>query len=134
MAWRWKISTITPKAARYWVRVNAVAGSNTFTVAQSITSGNFSYLFKLNTGSNVYNTSCATGFSPTFSSTAVNRVTSGTVTATFTAPTAGTYYISVAYGSGSIRNRTAPPAPGTVSYTFATTGVASSTQNLSLHL
>jgi hypothetical protein len=129
-----KISTVTPSTFRYWVRVNATAGSNTVTVNQNLTSGNFNFLFKLNTGGNVYNTACATGFSPTFSSTAVNRVTSAIATVTFTAPVAGTYYVSVNYGSSPVRNKTAPPAPGTVAYTFSTTGVASSSQNLSLHL
>ena len=112
--------------------MSATAGSNTVTVAQSITSGNFSTLFKLGTGSNVYNTSCASGFSPTFSSTAVNNRTSGNVTVTFTAPTAGTYYVSVALSASSVANKNVPN-PTTVSYSFSTNGVTGSSTSLSLH-
>jgi hypothetical protein len=127
-----KVSTITPSTFTYWVRVNAAAGANAFTVGQSITSGNFSTLFKLGTGGNVYTAGCGTGLSPTFSSTSVNNATSGTATVNFSAPSAGTYYIAVSYSSSSIRNRSVPN-PTAVAYAFSTTSVASSNAGLSLH-
>jgi len=51
------------------------------------------------------------------------------VTVSFNAPTAGTYIISIKYDSKSIVGATAPNPP-TVSYNFATTGVAGSTNGL----
>ena len=36
-----KIHQVTPSAFYYWVKVTAVAGSNTFTINQAITTGNF---------------------------------------------------------------------------------------------
>ena len=83
-------------------------------------------------GGNVYNTACATGFTPTFTSSAITNTTTGTVTVNFTAPTAGTYYVTVNYGSASVKKK-AVPAPTAVPYTFSTTGVASSSMPLSLH-
>jgi hypothetical protein len=127
-----KIGGASPATFRYWVRVAASAGANTVVVNQAITSGNFRTLFKLSSASNVYNTACATGFSPTFTSSAITNVTTGTVTVSFTAPSAGTYYVTVNYTWTSIKNK-AVPSPTTVPYVFSTTGVVNSSMPLSLH-
>jgi hypothetical protein len=44
----------------------------------------------------------------------------------------GTFYIGIKYDSGSVVGQTKPGGTGTVVYTFATTGVAGSTDSLSL--
>src|SRR5436190_2377957 len=52
------INQVDPGVFFYWVQVTAAAGSNTFTVNEAITSGNFSTLFAMQAGSNVFDTSC----------------------------------------------------------------------------
>jgi hypothetical protein len=43
----------------YWVKLTASAGSNTFTIDQSITTGNFdSHFFSVAAGSNAFNANC----------------------------------------------------------------------------
>jgi hypothetical protein len=120
-----KIGTITPSTFRYWVAVNvASAGATTFTINQSITTGNFARLFKLGTGHNVYTSSCTTGLSPTFAQSSVASA-NGTVTVNFNAPSAGRYYITVKFNQSSVKRRTVPN-PTTVHYTWSTTGVSGS--------
>lgn len=113
----------------YWVKVTAAAGSNTFVINQSITTGNFSTLFAIASGSNIYNSSC-TNVHATFTQTSTNGTT-GTVTATFNASTAGTYYIAIKFSTSNVVGKTAP-SPSTVGYTYNTTGVPGSTSGLSL--
>jgi hypothetical protein len=119
------INKTIPTGFYYWVKVTAPAGPNSFTVAQSITTGNFSTQFALTSGSNVYNSSCAKKLRSTITAGA-----SG-VTATFTAPSAGTYYIGIHYTTSSV-NRKPVPSPTTVHYEFSTGGVAGSTSGLDL--
>jgi trimeric autotransporter adhesin len=119
------INRATPTGFYYWVKVTAPAGPNSFTVAQSITTGNFSTQFALTSGSNVYNSACAKKPRSTITAGA-----SG-VTATFTAPSAGTYYIGIHYTTSSV-NRKPVPSPTTVHYEFSTGGVAGSTSGLDL--
>jgi hypothetical protein len=120
-----KIRNASPTGFYYWVKVTAPAGGNSFTVAQSITTGNFSTKFALGGGSNVFNSACAKKLHPTFT-----EGPSG-VTAAFTAPTAGTYYIGIHYATASVKTQTAP-SPTTVHYEFSTGGVAGSTSGLDL--
>ncbi len=119
-------NNVTPGVFFYWVEVTAPAGSNTFTITESITTGNFSTPFLLGGGSNVFDLNC-NGVSETIT----QNTTTGTVTVTFNAPTAGTYIIGLKYDSHSIAGATAPNPP-TVHYNFATTGVPGSTQGLDL--
>jgi hypothetical protein len=111
----------------YWEKVTVPAGSNTFTITETITTGNFTTPFALaNGGNNVFNSSCNA-----LSETITQNPTTGTVTVQFNAPTAGTYIISLKYDAGSVKGATAP-SPTTVHYDFSTTGVAGSTQGLDL--
>jgi hypothetical protein len=55
----------------------------------------------------------------------------GTVTVTFNAPAAGTYYIQLKYKTNSVNHEPAP-SPTTVHYEFMTTGVPGSTSGLDL--
>jgi len=127
-----KIASTNPTTFRYWVKVNAAAGANTVTVTQTIATPNtFNTLFKLNTGGNVYNTGCASGFSPTFTSSGTTGKT-GTVTVTFNAPAAGTYYVTLNYTGSSLKNK-AVPSPTPASFSFAVTTVSGSSMSLSLH-
>ena len=127
-----KIASTNPTTFRYWVKVNATAGANTVTVTQTIATPNtFNTLFKLNTGGNVYNTGCASSFSPTFTSSGTSGKT-GTVTVNFTAPTAGTYYVTVNYTGSSLKNK-AVPSPTPASFSFAVANVSGSSTSLSLH-
>jgi hypothetical protein len=110
--------------------VTAAAGSNTFTINQAITTGNFATLFALGSGSNVFRTDCSAGLHPDFSQTSISAA-SGTVTVTFSAPSAGTYYVNLKFSTNSVKAQTAP-SPATVSYLFSTTGVAGSARALDL--
>jgi len=116
---------VNPGVFFYWVQVNAVAGSNTFTVDQAITTGNFdSHFFSQASGSFVYNSGC----------TKINSSisTSGAVTTiTFNASSAGTYIIGIKYDATSVTGFSAP-SPTTVSYTFTLTGFSSSTEGIDL--
>ena len=123
------INQENPGVFYYWVRVTAAAGSNTFVVNQSITTGNFSTLFAIASDSNVYSSSCG-NVHATFTQSSINA-TAGTVTATFNAPTAGTYYIGIKFSASSVTGKTAP-TPGTVGYSYSTTGVPGSTDGLNV--
>jgi hypothetical protein len=45
-----KISQVDPSVFFYWIKVDAVAGANSFTVDQDITSGNFGTYFAKTAG------------------------------------------------------------------------------------
>jgi hypothetical protein len=123
------ISQTNPGVFYYWVKVTAPAGSNTFVVNQTITTGNFGTLFAIASGSNVYNSSC-TNVHGRFTQSSINN-TSGTVTVTFNAATAGVYYIAVKFSTSSVTGKTAPN-PTTVGYSYNTSGVPGSTSSLNL--
>lgn len=125
-----KINTLSEGAFSYWVTVTAAAGSNTFTINQSITTGNFTTLFLLASGSNVFKAGCAGGLKPTFSQSSTTG-SSGTVTVSFNAPTAGTYHINLKFSTNTVKGKVAP-TPTTVHYLFSTTGVAGSERALDL--
>jgi hypothetical protein len=117
------VKNTQPDAFLYWVTVTVPAGSNTFQITEMITTGNFNTLFVLG-GNNVYNSNCGT----------VHRTVTqsgGTVTVTFTAPTAGTYFIQIKFNANTVNNKPAPN-PSTVHYEFTTMGVFDSTQGLDL--
>jgi hypothetical protein len=122
------VNQVAPGVFFYWVQVTAVAGSNTFTINQAITSSNnnFNHFFSFANGSFVYNGGC--------SKVATQSVTQSgsTTTVTFTAPTAGTYFIGIKYDSTSVKGFTAPSPTTTVHYTFTTGGLPSSVQGLDL--
>ena len=117
------VKNTQPDAFLYWAAVTVPAGNNTFTITQTITTGNFSTLFTLG-GSNVYNSNCGSAHRTVTQS-------GGTVTVTFTAPTAGTYFIQIKYNANSVNNKPAP-TPSTVHYEFTTTGVPDSTRGIDL--
>jgi len=106
------------------VKVTAVAGQNTFTINQTITTGNFSTYFAFTSGSSAYTSACVKVGTQITQSGAVTTVT-------FTASSPGTYIIGVKYSSSAVVGATAPN-PSTVHYDFSTTGVASSTDGLDL--
>jgi hypothetical protein len=124
------ISQVNPGVLFYWVKFTVPAGNNTFTITQTITTGNFSTPFAMaNGGSDVFNSNCSS-MSPTFT----QNPTTGTVTVTFNAPTAGTYIIGIKYSSNSVGGSPAPSPGTTVHYNFMTTGVPGSTSGLDLVL
>jgi hypothetical protein len=118
---------VTPGVFFYWVKVTASAGSNTFTITETITTANFSTPFLLGGGSGVFTSNCNN-----LSGTITQNTTTGTVTVTFNAPTAGTYIIGLKYNSKSIAGAPAPSPTTTVHYDFNTTGVPGSTSGLDL--
>jgi hypothetical protein len=118
---------VTPGVFFYWVSVTVPAGNNTFTITETITTGNFSTPFLLGGGSNVFNSSCGS-----VSETITQNPTTGTTTVMFNAPVAGTYNISLKYNSKSIAGATAPSPSTTVHYDFAIMGDPGSTQGLDL--
>ena len=104
---------VTPGVFFYWVMVTAPAGSNTFTITQTITTGNFTGLFDFHSGSNVFTSNCGS-----VHATITQNPATGAVTAQFNAPTAGTYIISIKYQTKSI---VGDPAPTGVPQPFTTT-------------
>ena len=126
-----KISQENPGVFFYWLKVTASAGNNTFVVNQSITTGNFNTLFAIASGSNVYDSSC-TNMHGDFSQSPINNTTTGTVTVTFNAATAGIYYMGIKFSTKSVDGKTAPAPGSTVGYSFDTTGVPGSTSGINL--
>jgi uncharacterized repeat protein (TIGR01451 family) len=119
------IYQVNPSSLYYWAKVSVPAsGSQTLTVSQTITSGNFSTLFGLANGSAVFNGSCSK-LGASFSQSGSN------VTVRFNAPSPGTYYLSVRYTTTTVR-RKAVPSPPTVHYSFATAGVSGSSAGVDL--
>jgi uncharacterized repeat protein (TIGR01451 family) len=118
-----KVSQVSPGVFFYWLKVTAVAGSNSITVTQAITTGNFSTYFIQASGSFVYNSSCVKVKVQSIS-------TSGSAsTITYTAPTAGTYIIGIKYSAGSITGVSAPTPGTTVHYTFTASGTGAPPNN-----
>jgi len=120
-------NNVTPGVFFYWVKVTVPAGNQSFTITQTITTGNFSTPFNFASGSSAYNPSCGN-----VSTTITQNTTTGAVTVQFNAPTAGTYIIGVKYDSKTIVGQPAPSPGTTVHYDFATTGVPGSTSGLDL--
>lgn len=124
------INQVNPGVFFYWVKVTVPAGNNTFTITQTITTGNFNTPFVLaNGGSNVFNSNCNS-----LSETITQNPTTGAVTVQWNAPTAGTYFISLKFNSSSVKGNPAPSGNGNVHYDFNTTGVPGSTSGLDLLL
>ena len=119
------IHNVNPGVFFYWVRVTVPAGSNTLTITQTITTGNFNTFFALASGSNVFDSNC-NSVGPTITQNA------NITTVTFTAPTAGTYFISIKYDPHSVVGMPAPSPGTTVHYDLMTTGVPGSTSGLDL--
>ena len=119
-----KIHQVTPSAFYYWVKVTAVAGSNTFTINQAITTGNFDSHFFNHSAGQVFTSGCAKR-SSTLSTSA------GVTTVTFTAASAGTYVIGIKYNAWTVKSFTAP-SPTTVHYTFQLGALATSLKGLDL--
>jgi hypothetical protein len=120
------IKRVAPTGFSYWLKLsNVPAGSASFTVGQTIMTGNFSAKFALGGGSTVYAAACAKGPKATIVQTA------GGVVVSFAAKTAGTYYLNVRYSTSAAIGQ-AVPNPSTVHYDFATGGVDGSTSGLDL--
>ena len=83
---------VTPGVFFYWVSVTAPAGNNSFTITQTITTGNFTGKFDFASGSNVFTSNCVS-LHPTIT----QNTTTGAVTVQFNAPTAGTYIFGIKY-------------------------------------
>jgi hypothetical protein len=119
------ISKVTvPGAFFYWLSVSTSAGLQTFTVTQSTTyapTTGTAFFHLLSEGS-AFDTSCNA-----LATTETGG--DGSVTVSFTAPTAGTYVFAVEFMTHSIIG-SSPAADST--YTFATTNVSGSTQGLNL--
>jgi len=122
-----QINQVNPGVFFYWVRVTVPAGNNSFTITQTITTGNFNNFFDIQSGSNVFNSNCDSQH-PTITQNA------GTTTVQWNAPSAGTYFISIKFSSQSLKGKPAPGPGTTVHYDFMTTGVPGSTSGLDLIL
>jgi uncharacterized repeat protein (TIGR01451 family) len=123
------ITSVAPSAFYYWVTVTAATGNNTFVIPQAITTGNFSTLFQQGISA-VLNSACGTVSGATFTQTPTNA-TSGTVSAAWNAPAAGTYYIRLQLSAANLIKKIAPN-PTTVHYDFSTNGVAGSAKGVDL--
>jgi hypothetical protein len=118
------IHNVNPGVMFYWVRVTVPAGLQVFTITQTITTPNVAPFFGLAAGSNVFDSNC-NSVGPT-----ITQVP-GTTTVTFTAPTAGTYFISIKYDPHTVIGSPAP-SPTTVHYNFTTNLVPGSTSGIDL--
>ena len=106
--------------------VTASAGSNSFTINQTITTGNFdSHFFNQAAGSFVFDPNC------TKVGTQSVSTVGGVTSVSFTAASAGTYFIGIKYDSKSVEGFPAP-SPSTVHYDFSTSGVSGTTSGLDL--
>jgi hypothetical protein len=131
-------STITsenPSAFFYWVRVAvSTAGSQSFTITQATTyapTTGTRFFTLASSGSVAYGPSCTSLARQLSGGTATNP----TVTISFSAAAAGTYFIRLKDSTGSIVG--SGPAftsrnAGSYTYTFQTTGLTSSTSTLVL--
>ena len=117
---------MSPSAFDYWVRVSASAGSNSAVIPQSITTGNFSTLFGLGTGTAVFDAACGTVSGATATAAAGN----GSFTVQWNAANAGTYYIALRLSTSAVNNKKAPSS--TVHYEYSTNGVTGSTSGIDL--
>ena len=118
------IHNVNPGVLFYWVRVTVPAGNNTFTITQTITTGNFATFFGLASGSNVFDSNC-NSVGPTITQNG------NTTTVQWNAAAAGTYFISIKYDPHSVVGQPAP-SPTTVHYNLNTTGVPGSTSGIDL--
>ncbi len=119
------VDRVLPRSFLYWVPVTALAGGNVFEITQTITTGNFdTFLAATGNGSSVFDSNCV-------SLQRTVRQRGNTVTVKFSAPTAGTYFIAIAFDARSLVGQPAPD-PTTVHYEFTTTGVPHSTSGISL--
>jgi hypothetical protein len=130
-----KINQVSPGVFFYWIKVTAVAGSNTFHIVQDTpgATNTFDNFFAVAAGSKVFNSNCV-AVSPAATITQSSLSTApNTTTITFNASSgAGTYFIGIKYDSGSVKGLPAPTYDP-VSYSFTTTEAgASSTQGLLL--
>jgi hypothetical protein len=118
------IASVAPRGFMYWMTVTAPAGNNVFTITQTITTGNFETLFLTGNGSSVFDSDCVA---------LQRRITQSgdTVTVTFNAPAAGTYFIAIKLNSQTVIGQPRP-FPRTVHYDFTTTGVPDSTSGVDL--
>ena len=108
-----KINSVAPGVFFYWIKVEATAGANTFTINQAITTGNFdSHFFNQAAGSFVFNPTCKKVATQGISTSA------GVTTVNFTAPSDGTYIIGIKYDSGSVKGFL-PTGNGIVHYDFS---------------
>jgi hypothetical protein len=120
------IHNVNPGVFFYWVKVTAPAGNNTFTITQTITTGNFTTLFDKASGSDVFDSNC-NSVGPTITQDPTTKA----VTVQWNAPTAGTYFIGIKYDPHTVVGMPAP-SPTTVHYQFMTTGVPGSTSGIDL--
>ena len=123
-----KVSSVAPGVFFYWVKVTAVAGNNSFTINQAITSSNnnFNHFFTQTSGSFAYTSGCVK------INANISTSSSGVTTVSFNASSAGTYIIGIKYDSASVKGFNAPSPNTTVHYTFTLGGSPSSTQGLDL--
>jgi hypothetical protein len=121
------ISNVSPGVFFYWVKVTVPAGTNIFTITQTITTGNFNTFFALAAGSDVFDSNC-NSVHPTITQNG------NTTTVKWSASTAGTYFFGIKYSANSVVGSPAPSPGTTVHYNFATTGVPGSTSGLDLIL
>ncbi len=122
-----RITRLSPTAFLYWVRVDRSAGANSAVIPQSITTGNFSVLFGLGSGTSVYSPSCAALSGVTATASSGN----GSFTVQWNAATAGTYFVALRLNTNTVKNDPVP-SPPTVGYQFSTNGVAGSTSTINL--
>jgi len=112
----------------HWIKVDAVAGANSFTIDQDITSLNFGTYFAKASGSALWTSSCTKVNSALI--TQDGYPTDGDVTVSFNASSAGTYIIGIKYDSGSVKGVAPPTGSGIAHYTFSVNGTG--TQGLDL--
>ena len=117
---------MTPSSFDYWVQVTRSAGSNTAVIPQSITTGNFSTLFGLGSGTVVYNASCGAVAGATATAASGNS----SFTVQWNAASSGTYFIALRLSTSTVTNKKAPAS--TVHYQYSTNGVSSSTSGIDL--
>ena len=109
-----KITQVDPGVFFYWIKVDAAAGSNTFTINQDTPTSAFNVFFRMASGSAVFTSNCVK-----VNGAHITDDANGDVTIQFNASSAGTYIIGIKYSTGAVKGANAP-SPTTVRYTFET--------------
>jgi hypothetical protein len=117
---------VSPGSFDYWVQVSRSAGSSSAVIPQSITTGNFSTLFGLGTGTAVYNAGCVAVSGATAAAASGNS----SFTVSWNAANSGTYYIALTLSTSTVNNKRAPSSA--VHYQYSTNGVTGSTSGIDL--
>jgi hypothetical protein len=120
------IGSVSPNTITYWLQVDALSGSNSVVIDQSITTANFTKFWNVSKGSTVYSGNCGNSIKGTFS-----QAPNGSITVSWRAASAGRYIILLKLGVNNF-TRQPVPDPSTVHFDFSSPGIPDSSHGIDL--